>query len=276
MNYPKPIKKIVHGSRYFLLKQIFPQHILVDWSKRLNNFGDILNPHIIEYFSSKKIINVRSDYCQSEHMLAIGSVLDRANKNSIVWGSGYISENSRFVENPKQILAVRGPKTRQLLLKQNVECPEVYGDPALLLPKIYHQHKKTKYLLGVIPHYIDKKNQWLINQQESVKIIDIQNPNPYEVVDQILECNNIISSSLHGLIVADAYKIPSLWVQFSTKITGGSFKFQDYYKSINNDTISPYYVKETTTLDEVLIKCKSHPVDLNLQPLIDAFPYSYK
>ena len=63
MKYPKPIKKIVHGSKYFVLKQIYPSHILVDWSKRLNNFGDILNPYIIRNLSSKKIINVRSDYC---------------------------------------------------------------------------------------------------------------------------------------------------------------------------------------------------------------------
>jgi pyruvyltransferase len=242
----------------------------------LKNFGDILNPYIIRHLSSKKIINVRSDYCVSEHLLAIGSVLDRATKNSIIWGSGFISEKSRFVEAPKKVLAVRGPKTRQLLIDQNIECPDIFGDPALLLPEIFRKEKTKEYELGIIPHYIDKDNIWLKSLSKSVKIIDIQDADPFNVVEQILQCENIISSSLHGLIIADAYNIPSLWVKLSEKITGGNFKFQDYYQSIKDDTTKPFEILQNTTIDLLLKQCKIHEINLNLQPLINAFPESYK
>lgn len=276
MKYPKPIKKIVHGSKYFVLKQIYPSHILVDWSKRLNNFGDILNPYIIRNLSSKKIINVRSDYCNSEHLLAIGSVLDRATKSSVIWGSGFISEESRFIEAPKKIMAVRGPKTRQLLMNQNIECPEIFGDPALLLPGIFKKEISKKYETGIIPHYIDKNNNWLKPVSQSVKIIDLQDPNPLNVIEQILQCENILSSSLHGLIVADAYNIPSLWVKFSENVTGGNFKFQDYYQAIKDDTNKPFKICQDTSIDTLLKHCRVHEINLDLQPLMDAFPESYK
>ena len=90
--------------------------------------------------------------------MIIGSILDRGTKSSIIWGAGLISEDSEPIEIPKKIYAVRGPKTREKLLKSGIDCPEIYGDPALLLPKIYNPKIEKKYELGVIPHYIDKNN----------------------------------------------------------------------------------------------------------------------
>ena len=56
-------------------------------------------------------------------------------------------------------------------------------------------------------------------------------------VDELCACEYVISSSLHGLILAEAYHIPTLWATFSDNINGGTFKYMDYYKSIN--TITP-------------------------------------
>ena len=93
----------------------------------------------------------------------IGSIIESlANKESIIWGSGAMYGGEKVLyEKPKKVLAVRGPLTRKYLLSQGVDCPEVYGDPALLLPKIYNPLIEKKYKLGVIPHNIDFENEHL-------------------------------------------------------------------------------------------------------------------
>ena len=58
----------------------------------------------------------------------------------------------------------------------------------------------------------------------------------YNIINQIKECEIIISSSLHGLILADAYEKPSLRFNYSNKLVGGDFKFEDYYSGVGLDS----------------------------------------
>lgn len=270
----KKIKKCLRSSQYLFKELRHPDSIKVDWYGGDNNFGDILNPLLINYLTNKKAVSVWSEYCDKEHLLAIGSILGRATSNSIVWGSGYISENSKFIEKPKQICAVRGPKTRKMLLDQGVECPEVFGDPALLMPNFYNPECSKKYRIGILPHYVDKKTKWLDSLPDDVKVIDIQNPNPLKVINQMLECERIASSSLHGIIISDAYKIPSVWIKFSENVKGGSFKFEDYFLSVGREIITPYIINENSTITDLFNIAEIHKIEINLDKLIEKFPYS--
>lgn len=160
--------------------------------------------------------------------------------NDIVWGTGCINYG-QIGKSPKKVYAVRGPLTRSELLKQDIECPEVYGDPALLFPEIYNPEKIIKYKYGLIPHYIDYTNEnslKIINSlaSQGVKIINIT-AGIFHFIDELLQCENIMSSSLHGLIASDAYNIPNIRVKLSNKLMGGDFKFTDYNLSVNKPSI---------------------------------------
>jgi hypothetical protein len=65
--------------------------------------------------------------------------------------------------------------------------------------------------------------------------IKVINPldEPLTVLRDIGACLKIVTSSLHGMIVADAFGIPRR-VEYSPKLgkDGGDFKFRDYSASI--------------------------------------------
>ncbi|WP_081212172.1 polysaccharide pyruvyl transferase family protein [Salegentibacter sediminis] len=262
------IKKSIRRFQYSINDLIYPNAIKIDYAVKKNNFGDILNPIVVEYLTDKKTKRVATAYTNKTHLLGIGSILNRANKNSIVWGAGFIKDKSFVIGPPKKILAVRGPKTRKRLLELNIECPEIYGDPALLMPNIYNPKIDKKYKLGIIPHYVDFNDDRLKHiNDDNVLVIDICNPDPFLVIDQLLRCEKVASSSLHGLIVSDAYGIPNAWIKFSDKVVGGDFKFLDYFQSIDRATKTPYDIGENIIIKDLIDNCNLHKVRLNLRPL---------
>ena len=52
-------------------------------------------------------------------------------------------------------------------------------------------------------------------------------------IDKINECDYIISSSLHGVIMGLVYKKKTIFIQFSDKVIGNKFKFNDFFESID-------------------------------------------
>ena len=96
-----------------------------------------------------------------EKYIVLGSIISYADNQTVIWGSGSMSETHIPDGIPRDICAVRGPLTRQVLREQNISCPEVYGDPSLLYPMFYNPEIDKQYKLGIIPHYIDHDNPWL-------------------------------------------------------------------------------------------------------------------
>lgn len=247
------------------------------WLKRTQNFGDSLNPILLNELSGKPVQWVKS-YSPEIHYIAIGSILESATKDTIVWGVGFISKESQCFEKPKKVCAVRGPKSRNKLIEEGIECPEVYGDPALLLPKFYFPSVQKTYKLGVIPHFVDKELPWFktIEQNYEVKIIDIQNNNIFAFIDEVLACEKIVSSSLHGIIISDAYNIPSLWVEFSKGVIGDGFKFLDYFLSVGRKDNSPFIIGESTSIQDLFKQFHDYEIQIDLQKLIDHAPFPIK
>lgn len=249
-----------------------------------NNFGDALNPKIIKNISGVEPIHIRykkwfdflfqKDFYQGDIYLVIGSILKKADKNTIVWGSGFISEKDRLKEIPKRICAVRGPLTRDILIKQGIECPEIYGDPALLYPRFYKPVVEKKYKLGIIPHFIDQDSKLIdkFRNNKEILIIDITGETN-KVIDDVCSCERVASSSLHGIIISDAYDVPSLWVKFSEKVIGNGFKFRDYFASVKRPDEFPLIIKKETTVGDILSNFKEYRINIDLEKLMEVCPF---
>ena len=233
------------------------------WYDNVFNFGDQLNPFLVEKLAGNPIQYTPID-APERKLLAIGSILHLGDlSNCVVWGSGMISAEHACTQ-PHTIHAVRGPLTRKRLLELGIACPEVYGDPAVLLPRIHARTNAPTYDLGIVPHEVDKAHPWLaeIARHERVLIIDVQRP-VVEVLQDILSCKTIASSALHGIIAAAAYGIPVCWLEFSDKVIGKGFKFRDFYLSMDEDPPMPLAI----TMDTQLAQLQDGMRELNTAPL---------
>ncbi|MEI7425026.1 MAG: polysaccharide pyruvyl transferase family protein [Candidatus Staskawiczbacteria bacterium] len=203
------------------------------WYKT-NNFGDTLTPIIVGHFLGVNAEYVEKDY--SGKLLAVGSILDFIKENDVIWGTGLNKADKIVCPSGAKFLAVRGPITRSLIVPE-LSVPEIYGDPAILLPLIYNPKIEKKYEVGYVPHYVDKK---FIIVGENEKMIDIES-DWKTVIEDILSCKKIISSSLHGIICAEAYGIPATWAVYSDWIIGGELKYQDYFLGSGREKQIPFH-----------------------------------
>lgn len=223
--------------------------------KDKENYGDLLSKYLVEKISEKPVKWVHPKKQpwykrDKKHYLAIGSILPHATKDSIVCGSGIIDKEHHIAA--ANFKAVRGPQTRKFLTNLGYECPPVYGDPALLLPKYYHPEIEKKYKLGIIPHYHDYKlAQEIFGGNPDILVIDLMTMDVEEVTRQIMSCKNTLSSSLHGLIVSHAYGIASIWVEFSDKIFGDGVKYLDYFESVDIPYYRPPFLNKKISREEM-------------------------
>ncbi|MBL4903241.1 MAG: polysaccharide pyruvyl transferase family protein [Desulfocapsa sp.] len=238
------------------------------------NFGDIITPYLIKKITGKspRLCNGK---CFSEYHIMVGSVMEYANKHAVIWGTG-IMNRKQDVKKPKKIYAVRGPISRKRMLELGYECPEIYGDPGLLLPKFYDPPIDKKYAIGVIPHYVDYEQVKSRIRSDKVLLIDVMN-SVETVVDQIKSCKCTVSSSLHGVIVSQAYGIPSVWVQFSDKLAGDGTKYRDYFLSVKIEPYQGIDLSQGELRLELLEDCallSQSKIDIDLDLLLEVFPLS--
>jgi len=245
------------------------------------NFGDILNIPLIEKLSGKSV-----RYASSKHAdyLCIGSLLDtfllkrdgvpRLGRPLHVWGSGFIASEGQhpvlgrsYDEHFSREMvfhAVRGYVTLNRLkrMRCNVEKTAV-GDPGLLAPYVFPVAKPLKrYKIGLIPHYADASEpifKTLLGRFKDITILNIFDP-PETFLAKISECEVVFSSALHGVIASDSLGVPNIWLRISDNLTGGDYKFWDYYSVY---ALTPRYINlaEALTL-----------TDADIDKIIDGYP----
>lgn len=219
---------------------------------KLANMGDLLSPMIIEHCFGYKV--ERSSFLTAQ-MCAVGSCLAQYKLHGTplmkaqqtingfthptvrVWGTGFINysdREGRFFKRDMQFYAVRGEMTRknvELMTGRRLDIPT--GDAGILASELLDELPEKRYDIGIIPHICDLNEELVsiaADKYENSTVINVKDE-PLDVIKRLAQCRTVISSSLHGLIVADSLGIPNVHVLFSDRPLGDGYKFDDYYSA---------------------------------------------
>nr|WP_272493804.1 polysaccharide pyruvyl transferase family protein [Helicobacter colisuis] len=272
-----------------------------------------MNLELIERFFGFKVDYVDYKDIQEAELLAIGSILGWGLPPSLnmnfanleilkkplkIWGSGFLNQPLKTTLNPTkfsreiEIYALRGKKTRAILeetLGQDLSHV-VLADPGILAEKLINKTQIQKiYDIGIIPHHSEINLESFRQLQKAIPnsiLIDVHH-SCMENLEKIAQCNCILSSAMHGLIIADGMQIPNLrLIATKTMAIGQNWKFEDYYSVY--DMPKPFVFDIRKDLDEIL-KYKDSMKEKIIQEyavpqdkvedlkkrLIEVFPYKH-
>ncbi len=200
------------------------------WFDEVPNFGDLMTPALLTRFGIP-VVHSPLERCR---VVATGSVLDGMDPGwtGVVLGSGFMNSQVRMGSHRAELLALRGKLTRDRIRGAG-RVP--LGDPGLLAGDLCAAPEETRVTLGLVPHYADRKHPAVTGlvggEPDEVRLIDVCRP-PEEVIREIATCSVVASSSLHGVIVADALGIPATWLLVTDRVLGAGFKFFDYASAL--------------------------------------------
>lgn len=238
---------------------------------KYGNFGDELSKFITSKLldNNKYELVFNQQNCEN-NIVCIGSYLHKAVNNSYIYGSGLRTNppiEGGYSFKILNVGAVRGPLTKIFLENKGIKCPDVIGDPGLLISRFYKPKliSNLQNKIGIIPH---KSNYKMYKDKNLKYYFHLIDPTDkwQNVINSIYSCKYIISSSLHGLICSDSFNKPNLWLD-EYKISEGDFKFRDYFESQNRKYIKINSIDKYT---KKLLYTDGNKIDLDL--LINSFP----
>ncbi|MFC7878048.1 polysaccharide pyruvyl transferase family protein [Isoptericola sp. NPDC057391] len=221
------------------------------------NFGDELSAPVLERLTGRP---VRWSAFGDADLVAAGSiltdVLDEApagiTRFPEFWGTGFHWPYQRTIPDGVRPRAVRGRLTADHF-PADVADGLALGDPGILANLLLDEPVRSKYAIGVVPHYRDVRHPAVLElgSRRGVRIVDIA-WTPEEVTREIAACDVVLSSSLHGMIVADAVGVPNFHLRLNETVGGpvqgpvhGLFKYRDYYSAFPGDRpYTPWYAPD--------------------------------
>ena len=245
-----------------------PKKVNLEYWNFNENLGDLLAPVVTQWMLGRLGRSLSEEAVRPGHLMTVGSVLGLGNFDAVVWGSGVnsfghvgriaLQRDYRRLD----IRAVRGPVTAQVLRENGYTCPQVYGDPAILLPMIYpgsRPEKKRDYV--VIDHYMKKK-------RTGEDALSIRTGDYRTFLDKILEAEVVYSSSLHGIILAESYGIPAVFLRQGMEEE--MLKYYDWYFATGR-----YEVRSAASLSEAkrMVPMELPQLEKMREGLLQSFPY---
>ena len=237
------------------------------------NLGDYLSLVIVNYLLEKQGLSLDTITRKTYYLYAIGSIIGWGYQDAVIYGSGLINKKNvlRCMRQKLDIRAVRGPCSRQILQAYGITCPKIYGDPACLLPLYFYPNVTKKWKYSLILHHKSKlRNDEKVRHQAEkmgIHFIEILTTDYKSFVKQILASEYIVSSALHGIILAESYGIPTIFLKENLN---QDIKFDDWFFSTGR-----FKYKYITQIGDLSSKFANDIPNLkNMQKdLIKSFPY---
>lgn len=230
------------------------------------NFGDYLSVVVVDHLLRHFGYTLADEVPSQRRMFAIGSVLHYARNGDVIWGSGVNGRPGQDDLNRRvqhlDVRAVRGPRTREILQRRGIAVPEVFGDPALLLPQLFPNRFRAtaKRPWVFVPNLHDLS---LVDRTADTVVSPLGSWN--RRIDAILEAELVLASSLHGIIVAEAFGVPARYVRLSSGES--EFKYRDYYEGSGR-----FDVEFASSIDEGREMGGAARLNFDHHALMGAFP----
>ncbi len=213
------------------------------------------------------VVSLKEETGQRRQRLRrLGSSCIFARDGDIVWGSGVNGKFpvERHIFRHLDVRAFRGPLTRDFLLRRGIEAPEIFGDPALLVADLlairFPAPAGHADPVAFVPNLHD-----LPAMQAWENVVSPLDP-WWSVVRRISSARHVISSSLHGLVVADAFGVPCTYLRLSEE--ENLFKYEDYILGVGRSAL-----RVTRSREEAVRASPLDPIRFDAARLKASFPF---
>ena len=237
------------------------------------NVGDLCNLDLLrDMFCVEPVLSKER---RRKHLLAIGSLMACANRNSEIWGTGVMHPSMPLNDiRGRSVHAVRGKLTHAALRKSGIAVGDVpLGDPAFLMDAgmAAERPAEKRFAFGVAAHYVDRKLPWVVESLRDPEVADLDvRRDPADFLALILACDAVVSSSLHGLILAEALGVPNVWVKLSDRVVGDGSKVRDWFSLAGDPQTEPRSLADDAT--RVAADARLHDMRIDRAALASAFP----
>jgi pyruvyltransferase len=242
---------------------------------RVPNVGDRVTPLVLEAITGRPVRRI-SDLSRP-HILSVGSLMAWATPASQIWGTGVIDPEGGVGRSRKgAVHALRGPLTHRALRRGGVALADVpFGDPGFLAPALLGVTRSgaPTFPVGLVAHYLDRHDPGLRAMLTSAGVadLDVSEP-PAAFLGRMADCAAVISTSLHGLVFAEALGIPSLWVKAGDRLIGGDFKFADWFATTARPQARPHLLAPGDTALALAARAELRESLIDPSALRAAFP----
>ncbi len=281
------------------------------------NLGDALSPVMVSLLSGLPCSH-KAQVSDQLRMGAVGTIAHGFKGGEVwVWGTGTSKHTNPLSKGVAKlpfladaaarfrVAATRGPVTRRILSEDNAVGPAAFGDPVWLLPDFYRPPVRKRWKLGVIVHLADLRDRSFdaavkdaylrygipAEMQGEVRLINTVTKISADALqarlDDILECERLVSTSLHGMVFAESYGIPCLYFSPRGRANGLAeldlmdedsvdLRIVDLYRGLGRSRLQVYVQdrKQPTDWAHLMrtIDAVWEPVVFDTGPLVEAFP----
>ena len=199
---------------------------------------------------------------------------------SQVWGTGVMHPDLGIGTVPAtNVHALRGRLSHSAMRQAGTMVGDVpLGDPGYLAPGLLGIKRSVspKFRVGLACHYVDRFHPVLRRMMQEPGVVDLNvHESPEVFLARMAECETVISSSLHGLIFAEALNIPNLWIKASDEIGGGDFKFRDWFTTTRRPQASHHVLTAGDTAEALAKNAECHESTIDVEALTAAFPHRH-